>query len=124
MSKRILKIKKNNFNYHCSDLPKNRGLFPIFFTFINYNGSYLFCTLHYLNEKIDDGNILIQKKIKFKKLSLGKVYQRAFFEFEKVFLKLIKKRFNMKINEKKFKTYNSYPKFKDFVKYYRILFFR
>ena len=30
LSKRILKIKKNNFNYHCSDLPKNRGLFPIF----------------------------------------------------------------------------------------------
>ena len=123
LKKKILKVKKNNFNYHCSDLPRNRGLFPIFNTFIDYSGSKLFCSLHSLNEKIDDGKIVIQKKLEFKYLPLSEMYQRAFIEFEKVFENLINRKFNFKKNDERFKTYNSYPKFIDFINYYKIILF-
>ena len=70
--------------------------------------------MHSLNEKIDDGKIVIQKKLEFKYLPLSEMYQRAFIEFEKVFENLINRKFNFKKNDERFKTYNSYPKFIDF----------
>ena len=123
LSKKILKIKKKNFNYHCSNLPKNRGLFPIFNTFLDFKGTKLFCSLHYLTEKIDDGKIVISKVLKKKNFDLGKMYDEAFNQFEFIFKNLINGKVNEKNNNNKFKTYNSYPKIKDYIKYYKIILF-
>lgn len=123
LSKKVLKVKKNFFNYHCSDLPKNRGLFPIFNTFLDYKGTKLFCCLHNLNEKIDDGKIVIFKVLKNKKFDLGQMYEEAFNQFEIVFKNLVSKKFNKRKNDRKLKTYNSYPKIKDYIKYYKIILF-
>jgi folate-dependent phosphoribosylglycinamide formyltransferase PurN len=123
LSKKILKIKKKNFNYHCSDLPRNRGLFPIFYTFLDHKGERLFCCLHYMNKKIDDGKIVISKVLKNKNNNLGQMYERAFYQFDIIFKDLIRDKFEVRKNITRLKTYNSYPKLKNYFKYYKILLF-
>ena len=123
LKKEILKIKKTNLNFHCSNLPKNRGLFPLFYTYIDHNGKKLFLNLHAVNEKIDDGEILIYKKINTKKMRLEDMYTLAFIKFEKIIEDFIKNKYSKRNNIQKYKTYNSYPRFKDFIKYYKIVFF-
>ena len=50
-------------NIHPSYLPKNKGLNPQK-QVINEKASYTGCTVHFVNEKIDDGKIILQEKIK------------------------------------------------------------
>lgn len=123
LKEKTLRIHKKNLNFHCSDLPRNRGLFPLFFTYIDYQGKMLFCNLHKITKKIDDGEIIIHKSLKLKSVSLGNMYQSAFSQFELIFGNLIKNKYKKKRNINKLKTYNSYPKIKDFIKYYKILLF-
>ena len=123
LKKNILKIKNININFHCSDLPKNRGLFPLFYTYIQHGGKKMFLNLHIINEKIDDGKILINKVVRIKKMTLDQMYTRAFMQFEIILKNFINNRYNFKKNDKKLKTYNSNPKFKDYIKYYKICFF-
>ncbi len=51
------------FNIHTSKLPKNRGMLPNFWSLYNYdldNTSAI--TIHKMNEKLDDGEILLQQE--------------------------------------------------------------
>ena len=51
------------------------------------------------------------------------MYDEAFNQFEFIFKNLVNGKVNEKNNNNKFQTYNSYPKLKDFIKYYKIILF-
>ncbi len=55
--------KKNNLiNKHCALLPKYAGLFPVFWVMLNEE-KHQGLTLHFMNDKIDGGNIITQLSI-------------------------------------------------------------
>ena len=59
-SKLINKYKKKIVNIHPSLLPKFKGL-NTFSRIIKNNEKKTGCTVHYVNEKLDSGNTIIQK---------------------------------------------------------------
>ncbi len=53
------------FNIHTSNLPKNRGMMPNFWSLYNYESEPISAiTIHQMNNTLDDGNILLQKEFK------------------------------------------------------------
>jgi methionyl-tRNA formyltransferase len=50
------------YNFHPGLLPRNKGRFPIFWAFLNNDGVQGI-TCHEINQKIDDGRTVFQKKI-------------------------------------------------------------
>ena len=58
-------FKNNIFNIHPSLLPKYTGLMDldIHETVIKNNDLYTGCTLHIVNENVDEGEIILQKKL-------------------------------------------------------------
>ena len=83
-------IKKVNLaiNLHISYLPYGRGIMPNVWSFIDNYPSGI--TIHKLSGKFDTGDILIQKKIKFKRvaeLTLKKTHDILLKELEIFFLK-------------------------------------
>ena len=64
LSKKFLNKWQNRIiNIHPSYLPKNKGLNPQK-QVLDEKASYSGCTVHFVNEKIDDGKIILQEKIK------------------------------------------------------------
>ena len=64
LSKKFVYLWRNRIiNIHPSYLPKNKGLNPQK-QVINEKASYTGCTVHFVNEKIDDGKIILQEKVK------------------------------------------------------------
>lgn len=60
--KEILNIENLKFyNFHPSLLPQNKGRFPIFWAILNSNEQGITC--HEIDEKIDHGKIINQRKI-------------------------------------------------------------
>ncbi|PIR39921.1 MAG: formyl transferase [Alphaproteobacteria bacterium CG11_big_fil_rev_8_21_14_0_20_39_49] len=55
--------KKNAINLHISYLPFNRGADPNFWAL--FDGTQSGVTIHYLNEGIDTGDIIVQRKVEF-----------------------------------------------------------
>jgi len=99
----IEKIKKNNpsiiaINTHPTYLPHLKGKTPLNGVFmLNYN--FIGATTHYINEGIDTGNIIYQKKIYITKdLDQGLIYMISFdletIVFKKAMEILISKKFN------------------------------
>ena len=95
------KCKNKIINLHISYLPHNRGAHPNFWSFINNTPKGV--SIHEMNTKIDEGNLIYRKKIKFKKnidnfeLSY-KIFKK---EIEKLFIKKIKYILNMSYKTKK-----------------------
>ena len=82
-------IKKFNcpiLNLHISYLPYNRGSHPNFWAF--YDSTPIGVTIHLLDDGIDTGPIVFQKKVKFKKSenTFKKTYNVLKSEIEKLFL--------------------------------------
>ena len=64
LSKKFVYSWKNRIiNIHPSYLPNNKGLNPQK-QVIDEKASYTGCTVHFVNEKIDDGKIILQEKVK------------------------------------------------------------
>ena len=64
LSKKFVYSWQNRIiNIHPSYLPKNKGLNPQK-RVINEKASYTGCSVHFVNEKIDDGEIILQEKVK------------------------------------------------------------
>tara|TARA_Y100000748_G_C15466088_1_gene476950 strand:+ start:68 stop:667 length:600 start_codon:yes stop_codon:yes gene_type:complete len=63
----ILKLVKVKINLHISYLPYGRGIMPNLWSFYENYPSGI--TIHQLSKKFDDGDIFLQKKIKFPKLN-------------------------------------------------------
>ena len=95
IKEKILKqIHRPIINLHMSFLPFNRGANPNFWSFIENTPKGV--TIHEINNKIDSGNIIVQKryKINIKKIkfsSFRKSYNFLFKEVENLFEKNIKK---------------------------------
>ncbi len=112
--------KKNHFfiNKHSSMLPSYRGLMPYFWTKIDNTDNGI--TFHLVNQKIDSGKIIYQKKIKTKFNSMIAFYLDIFEQFPLCFLKSLrnlKKRNFIKIKGKK--SYYSIPTNSDYDKFFK-----
>ena len=98
IKKKILnKLKKPIINLHISFLPFNKGMYPNYWSFVKNTPKGV--TIHEINEKIDGGNIIARKKIKFKnfkKLTFKNTYDFLINEIEKLFIKNFKKILNGK----------------------------
>jgi len=49
-------------NMHCALLPKYRGMLPSFWV-LAHNEKETGVTIHYMNEKLDDGDIILQERV-------------------------------------------------------------
>src|SRR5210317_34205 len=58
----ILRFKKKILNIHPSLLPKYKGL-DTFNRVLKSKDKITGCTIHYVNEKLDSGKIILQKKV-------------------------------------------------------------
>jgi len=75
-------------NLHISYLPFNRGAHPNFWSF--YDGTQSGVSIHLLDEGIDTGPILFQKKIQFEdEKTFIETYDRLFDEIENLFIENI-----------------------------------
>ena len=87
LRKDILDLFPNSaINMHISYLPFNRGADPNFWSFID--GTPKGVTIHYLDEGVDTGDIIIQKEIPFDQIeeeTLGSSYQKLQVEIQNLF---------------------------------------
>ena len=92
-------FKRKPINLHLSYLPFNRGAHPVFWGLITKTP--LGVTIHEINNKLDRGNILFQKKIKINtKTNTFKTAYKIFFrQIENLFIKNV----NLIISENYFK---------------------
>ena len=63
MTKKLYQNIKKIINLHISYLPYNKGAHPNFWSFADNTPSGV--TIHEVNENLDSGNIIFQKKIEF-----------------------------------------------------------
>ena len=81
-------------NIHPSLLPKYKGL-NTHYRVLENNEKFTGCSVHFVNEKLDDGKIILQKKIKiFKKDNVKSLKMRVLKEEYKLYPKSIIKIFN------------------------------
>jgi methionyl-tRNA formyltransferase len=75
---------KGCINFHGSLLPYNRGRHPNVWPFVE--GTPAGITLHYINEGIDTGDIILQKIIPIESIDTAKtLYEKAHHEFIRIF---------------------------------------
>ena len=77
-----------------SYLPFNKGSHPNFWSFMDNTPCGV--SIHEINEKLDGGNIVLQKLIHFdlnkhKQLTFKNTYEKLFFELEDLFIENFKK---------------------------------
>jgi folate-dependent phosphoribosylglycinamide formyltransferase PurN/RimJ/RimL family protein N-acetyltransferase len=122
IKKNILEFFKNSaINLHISLLPYNRGANPNFWSFVDNTPKGI--SIHYMNEYIDKGDIIVQKEIEMDPANetLKSSYEKLNFDIQNLFYENWEKIKNNKI--KAFKqsskgTYNSlndYNKAKHFI---------
>ena len=110
ISSDIIEYLDNNIiNLHISYLPYNRGAHPNFWSFIEDTPSGV--SIHEIDNGIDTGPIIFQKKIKFnykknKNITFKSTYNILFKEVESLFAKNINK-----LISKNYKTYKQKNKF-------------
>ena len=109
LPKEVWKIpKKGSVNLHTSLLPNYRGAAPINWAIINGEKQTGISTF-FINEKIDEGNIIMQDKIELDKLNFGMTQKLASIHSpvnastEKITKKIILKCFSDKKNSFKIK---------------------
>tara|TARA_Y100001970_G_C14141849_1_gene807576 strand:- start:447 stop:1211 length:765 start_codon:yes stop_codon:yes gene_type:complete len=114
---------KGCINLHTSLLPKYRGLMPSFWVLKN-NEKYTGVSVFYVDEGIDSGPIIIQKRI-----TIGDMTHEKLIKYTKKIgmniiceaLELIQKnKVNLMNNNDSSKTYFTFPKREDVNEFYRI----
>ena len=92
LSKKFIKnFKGKIINIHPSLLPKYKGL-NTHERVIQNKEKYSGCTIHYVNEKLDSGKTIIQKKVKvFKSDTAKRLAKRILIEENKLYPKAINK---------------------------------
>ncbi len=87
----IREFKGKIINIHPSLLPKYRGL-NTHQRALNNNEKYSGCTVHYVNSKLDDGKIILQKQVQiFKNDTTDKLSRRILKQEHILYPKAIKK---------------------------------
>ena len=94
LSKKIIKKFSGKIvNIHPSLLPKYKGL-NTHQKALKNNDKYSGCTVHYVNDKVDSGKIILQKKVKIKrKDSLNTLTKKVLLEEHKLYPRAISKVF-------------------------------
>jgi len=99
-------------NLHISYLPFNRGAHPNFWSF--YDNTPSGVTIHLINEGIDSGPILFQKKIEFdNEITFIETYKRLIKEIENLFLENIDLIIEKKWTEKRQSHKGTFHQYKD-----------
>ena len=89
----IKKFSGKIVNIHPSLLPKYKGL-NTHQKALKNNDKYSGCTVHYVNDKVDSGKIILQKKVKIKrKDSLNTLTKKVLLEEHKRYPRAISKVF-------------------------------
>ncbi len=111
----FLKIPKlGAYNMHKSLLPMNKGANPVFWTILNMQNAGI--SIHHMNSKIDNGPIVMQKKINFDFSNNAKdIYEKLEIYQYKIFKEFWKKINKGKLKIIKNKYLPSYHKKKDFL---------
>lgn len=114
--KDILELPKIGcFNIHTSKLPQNRGMMPNFWSLYNYNEDPVSAiTIHKMNDKLDDGDILIQLEFRLDpQESLDSLIRRTKKMSVNAFIEAIdilrRRKVNFIKNDREKATYNSFP---------------
>ena len=111
------------FNIHTSKLPMNRGMMPNFWSLYNYDKDPVSAiTIHKMNEKLDDGDILIQKEFGLDpEESLDTLIKRTKKMSVETFLKAIEllneQSVNFIKNDPDRASYNTFPKKEDVLRF-------
>ena len=88
----INSLKKPIINLHISYLPYNRGMHPNYWSFINNTPKGV--TIHEIDEGIDTGKIILQKRVNFRltsKTTFRDTYYKLRNEIENLFIRNYKK---------------------------------
>lgn len=84
LKKEILdKLPDRAINLHISYLPFNRGADPNFWSFVDNTPKGV--TIHYIDEGIDTGDIIVQREVVFAEGTLATTYQRLQVEIQELF---------------------------------------
>jgi folate-dependent phosphoribosylglycinamide formyltransferase PurN len=122
VSKQILKIPKYGvINKHAGLLPEYRGAYPVFWAMLN-GEKKIGVSIHFMNDKIDGGDIIIQEEIQiFESDTFETLYSKVIKLTPELFVKAIKliKNNEMTIikNEEEHSTYFSFPKKEDILRF-------
>ena len=100
-------------NLHISYLPFGRGSHPVFWSFVENHPKGV--SIHLIEEKLDQGRILVQKTIKYNKneTTFKKVYKRSIIEIQKLFIQYHEDILNCNIKPKKQVGLGTYHKKSD-----------
>ena len=91
----IKKFKGKILNIHPSLLPKYKGL-NTHKRALNNKEKYSGCTVHFVNDRLDSGKIIMQKKVKIsKKETEASLAKKILFQEHKLYPKAIIKVFNL-----------------------------
>lgn len=113
----IKELNRPIINLHMSYLPYNKGAHPNFWSFVENTPKGV--SIHEVNKNIDDGPVILRKKIIFKNLNkhtLKSTYEFLFREIEKLFIKNFSKILKKKYKKKLIKSRGTIHFKKDFPK--------
>ena len=122
VGKKLRNIPKYGvINKHAGLLPKYRGIYPVFWAMLN-DEKEIGVTIHLINEKIDDGDIIVQEKISIEPVdTFESLYKKVVKKTRKLFLKaidLIKDGNHVLLpNNIRKATFFSYPDKDDIIKF-------
>ena len=107
--------KYGSLNFHLSFLPFNRGKNPNVWPIIDNSPAGV--TIHFINNKIDDGEIVFQKKVNLESIDTAKtLFKKSNVEmiklFEKNWAKIKNKNYKKKKNLKKRGSFHTSSEFK------------
>jgi len=114
VKKQILEMPpKRCINVHCAPLPKYAGMSPYIWTLAN-NEDHSAATIHYMEEGLDEGDIIVQDKVPVIKNDSGfALFYRCCIKASKQLLEVVEKIENDTINsfeqDLTQKTYFSWP---------------
>lgn len=114
---------KGCYNIHTSKLPKNRGMMPNFWSLYNYDSEPVSAiTIHKMNEKLDDGEILVQHDFNLNpNNSLDSLIRKTKKMSAEIFIKAIelldKREQNFIYNDAVQATYHTFPNKEDVRKF-------
>jgi methionyl-tRNA formyltransferase len=100
--KKILSYSKHNLVVHESDLPKGRGMSPLYWQILNKKNNIVF-TLFECSEKMDEGKYYIKKKFHFEPTLLFEEIKEKQLKCAFKMIELFIKRYS---KNKKLKSYN------------------
>ena len=91
----IVKFKNKILNIHPSLLPKFKGL-NTHERVLDRNEKYSGCTVHFVNQNLDSGKIILQKKVKInKKETVKSLAKKVLSQEHKLYPRAILKVFNL-----------------------------